>query len=78
MDKVFWSLEQDNNPHRQELPSIKKLLKGDGIWDTQKIILCWIIKTMNGTIELPFHCVVGLNDILASVTPNMKVIDVKQ
>ena len=30
MDKVFWPLEQDNNPHHQGLVSIKKLLKRDG------------------------------------------------
>ena len=53
MDKVFRPLDPDDNPHRQEPASIKKLLKGDGAWDTRKIILGWIIDTMNGKIEPP-------------------------
>ena len=53
MDKVFWPLEQDNNPHHQGLVSIKKLLKRDGTWDTQKIIIGRIIDTLNGPIKLP-------------------------
>ena len=78
MDKVFRPLEPDNNPHRQEPASIKKLLKGDGNWDKREIILGWNNDTMNGTIELPPYRVARLNTILASVTPNMKVIAVKQ
>ena len=78
MDKVFRPLEQGDNPHRQEPASIKKLLKGDGTWDTCKIILGWIIDTVDGTIKLPPHRVARLNAILASVSPTMKVIAVKQ
>ena len=77
MDKVFHPLDPDDNPYRQEPASIKKLLKDDGAWDTQKIILGWIIDTMNGTIEPP-HRVARLKAILASVTPTMKVNAVKQ
>ena len=78
MDKVFRPLDSDDNPHRQEPTSVKKLLKGDGTWDTRKIILGWILDTVNGTIELPPHRVARLNAILASVTPKMKVITVQQ
>ena len=78
MDKVFRPLDPDNNPHRQEPALVKKLLKGDGTWDTQKIILDWILDTVNGTIKLPLHRVARLNAILASVTPKMKVITVQQ
>ena len=53
MDKVFYPLDPDDIPHRQEPASIKKLWKGDGAWDTRKIILGWIIDTTKGTIELP-------------------------
>ena len=76
MDKVFRPLDPDDNPHRQEPASVKKLLKGDGTWDTRKIILGWILDTVNGTIQLPPHCATRLNAILASVTPKMKVIAV--
>ena len=78
MDKVFCFLDPDDNPHHQEPASIKKLLKGDGAWDTQEIILGWIIDTINGTIKLPLHRVALLNVILASVTPTMKTIAGKQ
>ena len=78
MDKVFRPLDPDDNPYRQEPASVKKLLKGDGTWDTRKIILGWILDTVNGTIELPPHRVARLNAILASVTPKMKVIAVQQ
>ena len=78
MDIVFCPLDLDDNPHHQELACIKKLLKGDGAWDTRKIILGWIIDTVNGTIELLPHYVLRFNAILASVTPTMKVITIKQ
>ena len=78
MDKVFRPLDSDDNPHRQEPASVKKLLKGDGTWDTRKILLGWIIDTVNSTIELPPHHITRLQAILASVTPKMKVIAVKQ
>ena len=41
--------------NRNEAASLKKLLKGDGSWDTRKLILGWIIDTALGTIELPEH-----------------------
>ena len=78
MDKVFCPLDSDNNPYQQEPALVKKLLKGDGTWYTRKIILCCILDTVNGTIELSPHRVARLNVILASVTPKMKVIAVQQ
>ena len=41
--------------HRNEAISLKKLLKGDGSWNTRKLILGWIIDTIRQTIELPPH-----------------------
>ena len=78
MDKVFRPLDPDDNPHQQEPALVKKLLKGDGTWNTRKIIFGWVLDTINGTIKLPLHCVARLNAILASVTPKMKVIAVQQ
>ena len=40
---------------RNEAASVKKLLKGDGSWETRKLILGWIIDTLLGTLELPTH-----------------------
>ena len=38
---------------RNEAVSMKKLLKGDGAWETRKLILGWIVDTVRQTIELP-------------------------
>ena len=35
--------------------SLKKLLQGDGSWVTRKLILGWIIDTLQQTIKLPPH-----------------------
>jgi len=42
-------------PHRNEAISLKKLLQGDGSWNTRKLILGWIVDTIRQTIELPPH-----------------------
>ena len=41
--------------HRNEAISLKKLLQGDGSWNTRKLILGWIVDTIRQTIELPPH-----------------------
>jgi hypothetical protein len=56
LDEVFRPLEPSNSTHRQELTSVKKLLKGDGYWETCKLILGWILDTVWMTLELPAHC----------------------
>ena len=40
---------------RLEAISLKKLLKGEGSWNTRKVILCWIVDTVRQTIEMPAH-----------------------
>jgi hypothetical protein len=42
--------------HRNKAILLKKLLKGDGSWNTRKLILGWIVDTICQTIELPPHC----------------------
>ena len=37
---------QLDEPHRNDAISLKKLLKGDGSWVTQKFTLGWIINTL--------------------------------
>ena len=41
--------------HRNEAVSLKKLLQGNGSWNTRKVILGWIVDTIPHTIELPPH-----------------------
>ena len=40
---------------RLEAISLKKLLEGEGSWNTRKVILGWIVDTVRQTIELPAH-----------------------
>ncbi len=52
---------------RNEAVSLKKLLKGDGGWNTRKLILGWIIDTARQTLELPAHRKQQLHDIFSSL-----------
>ena len=40
----------------------------------KKIILSWILDTINGTINISPHYVARLNAILASIIPKKKII----
>jgi hypothetical protein len=49
------STNWSDDPIRNHVPSIKKLLKGDAYLDMLKIVLGWILDTLKGMIELPPH-----------------------
>jgi hypothetical protein len=53
IDKVFRPLDASDPDTRQEPTSVKKLLKGDGYWETRKTLLGWILDSLAYTIELP-------------------------
>ena len=65
IDLVFRPLDDDDNKHRGQPISLKKLNKGDCSWDEVKIILGWEINTKLGTIKLAPHRVDRLLEILA-------------
>jgi hypothetical protein len=48
IDSVFRPPEPGDHPLRKDPISVKKLLKGDGDWETSKVILGWLIDTMGG------------------------------
>lgn len=77
LDKVFRPLDSEDSPFRQDPASIKKLLKGDGTWDTIKIILGWLVNTVDKTITLPPHRVERLRVILASILPGQAYVPTK-
>ena len=58
---------------RQEAASVKKLLKGDGSWTTRKLILGWIIDTVQGTLELPPHRQQRLRSIFDSLRGKTRI-----
>ena len=58
----------DSEKHRAEVVSLaKKLLQGNSSWNTPKIILGWIIDTLQQTLELPPHWKVILAKIFADL-----------
>ena len=70
IDSVVRPLAPYDNEKRKEPNSVKKLSKGDGAWDTQKIVLGWMIDTKRRTIELPAHRLDRLHELLASFPPH--------
>jgi hypothetical protein len=72
LDSVFRGLEQSDDQHRQEPASVKKFLKGDGKWATRKVVLGWLIDTVQKTIQLPQHRLVRLQAILHGLPRTIK------
>ena len=63
---------------RRDPISIKKLKKGDCLWSTIKVMLGWIIDTVNMIIKLPPHREDRLAEILTSIPLIEKWISVKK
>jgi len=78
IDDVFRPNDADDSEHRREPVSMKKLLKGDCSWSTVKLILGWIVDTVNMTIQLPPHRVERLWEILNSIPRRQKRTTVKK
>ena len=57
---------------------MKKLRQGNCSWDTVKLILGWIVDTVNMALELPPHCVVRLGEILDSIPCTQRHTSVKK
>ncbi|CAJ1946536.1 unnamed protein product [Cylindrotheca closterium] len=78
LDSVFrpWDSNRDT-PFRQEPASVKKLKKGDASWSTKKVVLGWLLDSVDKTISLPPHRIERLQTILASIGPTKKRISAK-
>ena len=63
IDAVFRPVDAQDSPHRKDVPSLKKLLKGDAYLSTRKVILGWIIDCVKQTLELPPHRIQRLQAI---------------
>jgi hypothetical protein len=64
MDTVLRHLDSDNSVYC----SIKKMVKGGSSWATTKVILGWIINTLENTISLMAHRLVFIREIMASIS----------
>ena len=78
LDKVFRPLDNDDTTFCQEPASIKKLKKSDACWTTSKIILGWLIDTMNKTICLPEHRGTQLRESFNSISHTQRFIAIKE
>jgi hypothetical protein len=78
LDKVFRPLDESDTKYRQEPASIKKLKQGDACWTTSKIILGWLVDTINKTISLPSHRADRLSEILHSIPHTQRTIATKE
>ena len=70
IDNVFRLLSPKDSPFRCEPVLMKKLKQGNCSWDTVKLILGWIIGTVNMNLELHLHRVLQLRKILDSIPHN--------
>ena len=55
IDGIFRPLDADDPPVRKHVPSLKKLLQGDAYLCTRKVVLGWLIDTVQQTLQLPAH-----------------------
>jgi hypothetical protein len=78
LDEVFRGLDNLDGPHRKEPASTKKLKQGDAYWATRKLILGWIIDTIQMTLELPPHRKERLQAILDDIPSTQRRISVKK
>jgi hypothetical protein len=78
LDRVFRPLDSGDSEHRQEPASVKKLRKGDATWSTRKVILGWILDSIQLTLELPCHRIARLFELLDSVVPSQRRVSTKK
>jgi hypothetical protein len=69
LENIFRPFDHHDKKHHQEPASVKKMRKGDTAWETQNIVLGWIIDTVRLTIELPAQRVTRLFELLHSTPP---------
>jgi hypothetical protein len=72
VDLVLRPLSETDNPHRKEPTSVKKLKKGDAYWSTRKVILGWVVDTIQRTVELPPHRIQRLHKLLDVFRPDQR------
>ena len=61
-------------PTRQDPESLKKMNQGNITWETQKILLGWVIDSVRRTIHIPQHRVTRLTTMLQEVEGQRRVL----
>jgi hypothetical protein len=75
---VLRPLDSEDSDHRQEPASTKKMAKGDTSRATPKVILGWIIDTLDNTISFPAHRLARIREVLASIAPSQRRVSLKK
>jgi len=78
LDSVLRKLNDSDNPHRQEPASEKKLKQGDICWATKKLVLGWLVDTVEQTTKLPPHRQQRLRQMFDGIKPGQKRMATKQ
>jgi hypothetical protein len=78
LDTVLRPIDAQDSCFRQEPASTKKMEKGDATWSTVKMILGWILNTLDKTISLPAHRLLRLRDILSSISTTQRRVSLKK
>ena len=73
IDQVFRPVDSHDPPSRKTVPSMKKFLEGDAYLSTRKVILGWIVDTVQQTLELPPHRIERLHQIFDSLRNKTRV-----
>ena len=78
LDKIFHPLDSTDIEERKEVLSLKNLDAGDCSWSTCKLLLGWVVDTINIMISLPPHRADRFRDILAEIPATQKRISVNK
>lgn len=78
VDMVFRPLSPSDPASRQHPLSVKKLQKGDAYWETRKVVLGWIVDTLQETISLPARRLNRLHEILDSLPRSKRRISLQK
>jgi hypothetical protein len=73
IDRILRPLHPTDSSFRKQPISMKKLHKGDAKWSTRKVLLGWIVDTIDETITLPDHRAERLHHILSTLLQKRRI-----
>ena len=76
-EKKFQPPDTLDPENRRDPISTRKLLKGNGAWETNKLIIVWLVDAITGIIQLPAHRADRICAILRVFAPDCKRASIK-
>jgi hypothetical protein len=68
LESVLCRLYTGDSNYRQDLVSVNKMLAGDTIWATRKVILGWLVDIIVMMIQIHHHHLAWLFEILDTIS----------